>query len=184
MHHNNKRKDMEKVGTLKINGTIVAVDPCYNSNEMKFCGKQIAMPRGSYEVFIQKAEGVVAGVLLIENAMMSHITKAVHPNDSYWCGVDAGCVMLSDKTYYHQTHNELGADNAWYQKEVVEHAYDDYHCTSNNKSVIVSSGHGDGDYPVYELYAGDKLVGCCVKFIGFADDWLEPIKTDLGYILG
>lgn len=172
---------MEKIGFIKHNGEVVAVDPCYNSNEMKFCGKQIAMPKGTYDVFIQKDEGVVAGVLLIQQDMVSQITKAIHPNDSYWCGVDAGCVMLADKTCYLETHNENGVDDEWYDREVIP--FDTFTFPDDN-SVIVSSGHGDGEYPVYELYAGDKLVGCCVKFIGFAEDWFEPLKTDLDYILG
>ena len=174
---------MRKIGTIKHNGTLVAVDPCYNVHESKFCGKHLNLPKGEYDVYIQETRcDLVGGIVLIEKGVkVSAINKAVHPNDSYWCGVDAGCVMLADKTYYNNTHNDNGADDSWYNNEVVAHAYDNYHFP-NNECVIVSSGNGDGSYPVYELYIDHHIVGCCVKFLDFGKGFFE-VRTGLSYIL-
>lgn len=176
---------MRKIGTLKHNGTLVVVDPSDSIHESKFCGKHLSLPVGMYDIHLQQRRcDLVSGIVLIKSGVeVNDVTSAKHPNNSYWCVVDNGCIMLCDKDYHNETHNEFGADVTWFSNEVIRHTHKTFNIT-NDRCIITSAGHGYGEYPIYELYSDNELVGCCVKFIGFGDDLFAPINTDLVYILG
>ena len=76
-----------------------------------------------------------------------------------FCGVDAGCLIIGDPCYL----DGDGWTEEDYKKEVCSD-WNDSKQIDNGKAVLVSSGYGDGEYPVYIKKQDGRVKEVKIKF--------------------
>jgi len=77
------------------------------------------------------------------------------------CGVDSGTLLLGDPCYWMSEKD--------YDKEVVDSNFDrsrqvNYDLGHAGKGVVVSTGYGDGCYPVYAKIKDGRVKEVRIKF--------------------
>lgn len=90
---------------------------------------------------------------------MSDWEKAGH------CPVDAGCIVLVDPCYvaHDGQHLDPYKDAIGWGKEDYDRGY---RALANNLGIVVSSGYGDGEYPVYiKRTEGGRIASVKVVFV-------------------
>lgn len=158
---------MEKIGQLNIRGSLVVIDPCYGQNDLTYSGEKLSPQQGLYNVYIPEGN-VVSGIVM----------TTINPDKLYRCkaellgraSVDSGTLMLSTFARFFQTRDEDNVNDDWYEDNVQTM---DRFQFDGQDAVIVESGDGDGDYPIYTLTLNGVEVGYCVMF-------LKNFREDIG----
>ena len=162
----------EKVGEIKLGNVAYLSDPCYDCKPNSFYNCTIKTIPGDYLVYITRSESKdiwykdrITSIMAIHKDYYPKFKKM--PQDErelLFCAVDSGTCGIFDKEYYEQHHSSTTSDidEGWYEKFVIE--MNEY-TTTDNKGAISSSGWGDGTYPVFAEYIGDKAFAIRIKFI-------------------
>lgn len=163
----------EKVGVITLGKLAYLSDPCYDCKPNNFYNCAIETIPGEYLVYITRSE---SKSIWLENRITSIMAihkdyypkfKAMPKNDRemLWCAVDSGTCGIFDKEYYEKHHSSTSndIDEEWYD-DFVCNRMDEY-ITTDGKGAISSSGLGDGRYPVFAEYSGNKAFAIRIKFL-------------------
>ena len=163
----------EKVGVITLGKITYLSDPCYDCKPNNFYNCTIETIPGDYLVYVTRSESKSMG---IENRITSIMAihkdyypkfKTMPKNDkeNLYCCVDSGTCGIFDKEYYEKHHSSTSndIDEEWYN-DFVCNRMDEY-ITTDGKGAISSSGLGDGRYPVFAEYSGNKAFAIRIKFL-------------------
>lgn len=153
---------------IKIGNKMHITDPCYSIGT--WCGLfDVPSVAGAWLCSIKKnGEGRVAELLAYHKKYGDVFKRK--PNEGHKIGVDSGMVGIFNSGIYPQGINtgEYDDKKTFYGK--VCKAMDDDGDRKGygviDKGYIASSGYGDGVYFVHLYYAGKKVCGVKVRFIG------------------
>lgn len=162
---------MKKIGTITLNEIAFLSDPCYDMG-VWCCGGSIKVVSGEYDVFITRSKskdpwfkGRISNLIAIHKDYLKN-KKLPKTEITAWCGVDSGTCGIFDIDYYEKYHaDELNEE--WYQKFVCGEICDksaEYRIC-DGLGVWSSSGCGDGQYPVFCDYIGDKAYAIRIKYL-------------------
>lgn len=157
----------DKVMNVKREVAVTVTDPCYD----KGSGLNIHLPTGEYACFYDESDEGCWGVRIARSAILR---TGISPSSLNWLsrehigsvGVDAGlCGYFINKPDYD--------DRAWqgfcnYLEEADRlYGISAYHTP---EGFFTSSGYGDGEYGVYLIKDGEKVVGLEIVFIEPPED--------------
>jgi hypothetical protein len=163
----------EKVGVITLGEIAYLSDPCYDCKPNNFYNCTIETIPGDYLVYITRSESKdrwlenrITSIMAIHKDYYPKFKKM--PNNDremLWCAVDSGTCGIFDKEYYEKHHSNTSndIDEDWYDNFVCNRM--DEYITTDGKGAISSSGLGDGRYPVFAEYSGNKAFAIRIKFL-------------------
>ena len=159
----------EKVGVMTLGSVAYLSDPCYDCQPSGIYNCTIDTIPGEYLVYVTTSEsienkGLITSLLAVHKDFYPKYKKM--PKDDremLYCAVDSGTCGIFDKEYYEQHHSKTSTDidEDWYEKFVINMV--DYNIT-DNKGAISSTGVGDGYFPVFAEYSGERAFAIRILF--------------------
>lgn len=158
----------KNVGVIELGEIAFLSDPCYGT--MSMYNSTIQTIPGKYNVYVTISEsnsrfymGRITSIMAVHQDYYPKFkTMPKNDRESLFCAVDSGTCGIFDKDYFKKFHTEDDVDDEWYDKFVINM---DSFINTENKGAISSSGWGDGCYPVYAEYVGDKAFAIRIKFL-------------------
>lgn len=156
-----------KIGTITLSEETFLSDPCYGYN---LGGNAfIKTLKGEYNVFITRSESTdrfftnrITSIMVVHNDFKNFVKMPKNDKENLYCSVDSGTCGIFDYEYYKTNHSEKDVDDDWYDKFVINRKDT---IITDNKGAISSSGIGDGCYPVFAEYVGDKAYAIRICFL-------------------
>ena len=163
----------EKVGEIKLGEIAYLSDPCYDCKPGNFYNCTIETIPGDYLVYITRSESKsrwyenrITSIMAIHKDYYPKFKKMPNNDKEFlYCCVDSGTCGIFDKDYYEEHHSNTSndIDEDWYENFVCNRM--DEYITTDGKGAISSSGLGDGRYPVFAEYSGNKAFAIRIKFL-------------------
>jgi hypothetical protein len=159
------------LGIIKINNGIMVSDPCYGLD----CGWNRVFSdvvQGEYNAFVRISATGGYGERVKELTICHNSKKLSKYNQNDMValvGVDSGTCGFYDYDYYENTHNELNADENWYEKNVLNRFYEtkEQAFVTDEMGIHSCSGFGDGLYRVYAKKNANNLIDqMTIEFLG------------------
>jgi hypothetical protein len=159
----------KKIGVITLTDITYLSDPSYGTD----CAYNdvITTVPGEYNVYITRSESNdpffkdrISNLIAVHKDYTKQL-KHFPNNDKYdfGCGVDSGTCGVFNAEYYEKFHDDLTADDDWYDQNVM--TMDDFKIT-DGLGAMCSSGVGDGYYPIYAEYTGtDEAYAIRIKFL-------------------
>jgi hypothetical protein len=157
------------LGVVNLGGMAMISDPCYGMQT--WCNSLVLdVLKGKYNAFVRIGKYAEWGERVTELTLCHESRKPFTEIErlehfSSRIGVDSGTCGIFDKDYYEEHHSKTSndIDEDWYEKFVCDEMKD--YITTDGKGAISSSGCGDGRYPVFAEYKGNKAFAIRIKFL-------------------
>jgi len=164
-----KEHSVRKVGTFEIgSGEVVVSDPCYSLGT--WCQGQVHAKNGNWIGSVVMSDeddwGIRVGKLIAKHEDHQNVEFSDNPSNID-AGVDSGQMSIFDFDHYNlgdedEDSGEFGRGD-WYDLVCRKTLKDQFGVLPGG--VVSSSGVGDGSYPVFIEYEGEKAVAIKVEFL-------------------
>lgn len=155
------------VKSITLSNGVIVSDPAYCTFEVNTLsfdkGEHLG---GKYNCILVQdvSKLLVQEVLVIRSGY--RLTNVAYSKYLGNVGVDSGCICICDKTEFTMSHDNVGCDDEWYDRNVLPLFNNEVTHHSSSNVIVVRSGYGDGLYKVFGLYNHhDKMVGLWISFL-------------------
>lgn len=172
---------MELIGRFSLGNKVMVSDPCYGTDT--WCQGVLENVReGFWDAYIkitdegnwgERVAELVAINLDYNDEYAGLTSKDINELQEFEVGVDSGTAGIFDYDYYCKYHTDKGADEDWYEDQIIQQFFPGVDDSDNEKSVFTefngvasSSGYGDGCYDCYVARNEEsEIVGIKIIYI-------------------
>lgn len=172
---------MKHIGRFSLGNKVMVSDPCYGTDT--WCqGVLENVRKGFWDAYLKMSDkgpwGIRVTELVVINLDYNDEYTGLESEDinelqEFEVGVDSGKAGIFDYDYYCKYHTDKGADEDWYEVQIIKQFFPTHNESDWEKSiftefngVVSDSGYGDGGYDCYVTHNEEgEIVGIKIVYI-------------------